>query len=275
MLLHRPALGRLLLTVLCLGGLSGCYSRVTTPQSTFSYRDARGNLVNSGTARIIAAPQYLAVLRDRGVSPAEEYMLPPGIRIHVEVWGQDIARTVNVRPDGYVDLPLVGDVPAAGRTILAFKREVSERYGQFFNTPPQVIVNTETTQLSDRIQGGEVAVINPTGPQGVVTLTGDDRLSRVLARSSALHDKSEWEQVAIIRRGRQTGDRYVILSDVRSLVFYGDTDQDVHMRNGDIVFIPYEVDTWLEEFVETFQVAGSTFGSFQAVADFISTVEGY
>ena len=113
--------------------------------------------------------------------------------------------------------------------LIAFKNEVSERYREFYIDPPQVIVNTETTQFGDRIQGGEVAVLNPTGRQGVITLTGDDRLSRVLARSEALQDKSEWEQI----------------------------------------------DTWLEEFVETFQVAGFLAQDFQQIVDFVSTVEGY
>ena len=154
-------------------------------------------------------------------------------------------------------------------------RNSVQPFGTHRIDPPQVIVNTETTEFEGQVRGGEVAVINPTGPQGVITLTGDDRLSRVLARAQTLHDKSEWEQIAVIRQGKRTGDRYVIICDVRSLVFYGDGDQDIHMRNGDIVFVPYEVDTWLEEFVETFQVAGATFGNFQTVADFISTVEGY
>ena len=174
-----------------------------------------------------------------------------------------------------MDLPLIGDVQAVDRTVFAFKSDISEQYRQYFVDPPQVIVNTETTEFGDRVQGGEVAVINPTGRQGVMTLTGDDRLSRVLARTEALQDKSEWEQIAVIRTGKATGDRYVIVCDIRRLVFFGDGDQDIQMRNGDIVFVPYEVDTWLEEFVETFSVMGFVAGDFQSITDFISTVEGY
>jgi polysaccharide export outer membrane protein len=255
--------------------LPGCYTRVTTPQSTFTYYDSRGNLVQSRTATIVSAPQYLAVLRERGITPEDEYVLPPGIRINVEVYGHDIERTVNVRPDGYIDLPLVGDVQAIGRTVFQFKNDISERYRQYFVDPPQVIVNTETTEFGEKIQAGEVAVLNPTGRQGVITLTGDDRLSRVLARAETLHDKSEWQQIAVIRQGKATGDRYVILCDIQRLVFLGDLDQDIQMRNGDLVFVPFEIDTWLEEFVETFQVAGDVASDFQTIADFISTVEGY
>ncbi len=272
---ERGGLGLLLLLICAPLVLPGCYTRVTTPQSTFTYYDGEGNLIPSTTATIITAPQYIAVLRERGISPEEEYVLPPGIRINVEVYGHEIQRVVNVRPDGYVDLPLIGDVQAVGRSVFEFKSDISERYREFFVDPPQVIVNTETTEFGDRVQGGEVAVLNPTGRQGVITLNGDDRISRVLARTEALRDKSEWEQIAVIRQGKATGDRYVILCDIRRLVFLGDGDQDILMRNGDIVFVPYEVDTWLEEFVETFRVAGDVARDFEAITDFISTVEGY
>jgi protein involved in polysaccharide export with SLBB domain len=254
---------------------AGCYTRVTTPQSTFTYYDDEGQLVRSTSATIVSAPQYMAVLREKGIDPADEYVLPPGIRINVEVYGHDIQRIVNVRPDGYIDLPLIGDVQAVGRTVFAFKSDIAERYRQYFVDPPQVIVNTETTEFGDRVQGGEVAVINPTGRQGVITLTGDDRLSRILARSEALWDKSYWEQIAVIRQGKATGDRYVIVCDIQRLVFLGDGDQDIQMRNGDLVFVPYQVDTWLEEFVETFRVAGTVASDFREITDYISVVEGY
>ena len=271
----RTRLGFAVLLSLAALLLPGCYTRITTPIDTFTYYDDEGNLKRSTSANIVTAPQYLAVLRELGVSPEDEYVLPPGIRIRVEVYNHDIERTVNVRPDGFVDLPLIGDVQASGRTVFAFKNDISERYRQFFVEPPQVIVNTETTEFGNQVNGGEVAIISPTGTQGVATLNGDDRLSRVLARTSALHNRSEWQQVAVIRQGKRSGDRYVVICDIQRLVFQGDGDQDILMRNGDLVFVPFQVDTWLEEFVETFQVAGSLVSNFRTVTDFISEVEGY
>ena len=159
--------------------------------------------------------------------------------------------------------------------MFAFKNDISERYREFFVEPPQVIVNTETTEFGNTVNGGEVAIISPSGNQGVATLNGDDRLSRVLARTSALQNRSEWQQIAVIRQGKRTGDRYVIICDIQRLVFQGDGEQDILMRNGDLVFVPFQVDTWLEEFVETFQVAGAVVRDFRAITDFISTVEGY
>ncbi|MFQ5654042.1 MAG: polysaccharide biosynthesis/export family protein [Planctomycetota bacterium] len=265
----------LMLLLLLLVASTGCYTRITTPRSTFEYRDASGNVTRSKHAKMVLAPDYNAVIRMRQADEQAEYRMQPGTRISVDVYAHDITKTVNIRPDGVVDLPLIGDVRAAGRTIPEFKGEISERYREFFVDPPQVIVNTEVTELGNLVQAGEVSIINPTGHQGVVTLTGDEMLSQVLAETATLHNKSQWTQIAVIRKARASQERFVIVSDVEQMLFAGDLDQDLRMRNGDIVFVPFARNTLIEEIVQTFGVLGNLFRDFQAVTDYIETVEGF
>ncbi|MGE3164349.1 MAG: polysaccharide biosynthesis/export family protein [Planctomycetota bacterium] len=257
-------------------GLSpcGCYTRVTNPKESFPYTDPNGQLIPSKSATAIWAPAYNRVLMEKGVT-SFEYLLQPGTRVSVEVFGQGISKTVNIRPDGKLDLPLIGDVVAAGRSISQLKDEVSTRYAEFFLTAPQVILNTETTDLGDSVQGGDVSVINPTGQQGVVNLTGDEHLSQILAAIGALHPKSEWNEIAVIREGRQTKERYLILCDVERLVRYGDLEQDILMRNGDVVFVPFEKNTLLEEFFATFKVLGNLAQDLDSITRYIERIEGY
>ncbi len=49
--------------------------------------------------------------------PAPGYLVGPGDTLEVVVLGEtDLSRTVIVRPDGKISLPLIGDVPVAGQT---------------------------------------------------------------------------------------------------------------------------------------------------------------
>lgn len=252
----------------------GCYTRLTTPKESFPYTDPNGQLIPSSVATAILAPAYNHVLMQKGVT-SFEYLLQPGTRVSVEVYGQGIAKTVNIRPDGKLDLPLIGDVVAAGRTISQLKEEVSTRYAEFFLAAPQILLNTETTDLADNVLGGDVSVINPTGRQGVVNLTGDERLSQVLASIGALHPKSEWNEIAVVREGRQTKERYLIVCDVERLVRYGDLDQDILMRNGDLVFVPFEKNTLLEEFFATFGVLSNLAEDLDTITRYVERLEGY
>lgn len=255
--------------------LFGCYTRLTTPKETVQYVEPDGQLKTDNTkATAILAPAYNRVLEEKGIT-SFEYVLQVGTRVNVEVYNQGISQAVNIRPDGKIDLPLIGDVVAADRTIEQLKEEISLRYAEFFVAAPQVILNTDTTELGDTVQGGDVSIINPTGSQGVVNLTGDERLSQVLAASAALHPKSEWNQVAVIREGRRVKERYLIICDVEKLVRYGDLAQDIYMRSGDVIFVPYEQNTLLEEFFAVFGVLGSLTGNFERITDYIEQVEGY
>ncbi len=255
--------------------VAGCYTRLTTPKEAFNYLRG-GQVIGSAVAKAILAPDYNAYMRSRGFDdPGERYQLRPGTRIHIKVYGHDIAETLNIRPDGIIDLPLIGDVRAEGKTIAALKEEISTRFSAFFVEPPQVILNTEVSEFGNEVQAGKVSVINPTGNQGVVNLTGDERLSQVLSAANALHTKSEWNEVAIIREGTAVKERYLIICDIEKLVRSGDLDQDVRMRNGDIVFIPFERNTLLEEFWATFEVLGQLTSNAETMTRYIDYVEGF
>ena len=254
---------------------AGCYTRLTTPKEAINYLDPDG--VPLGPFAI-KAPEYNTILRQQvqATGPAQSaYRFQPGTRVVIEVWGHAISTTVNIRPDGFIDLPLIGDVQAEGRTIAALKDEVSARYAEFFVEQPQVIVNTDVTENQETVRAGEVSVINPTGNSGVVNLTGDEYLSQVLANISALSATSEWNEIAIIRRGRVSDERYVIVCDMEMLFRNGDFDQDVKMRNGDIVFVPREKNTILQEIWASMGMLAQFSQNADLTTLYIERIEGY
>src|SRR5215210_3604577 len=71
-----------------------------------------------------------------GVSPTEA---PQAFRIGVEdvldmsVWkNPDLTRTVQVRPDGKISLPLINDVQAAGFTPTQLQEAIAKEYAKYF-----------------------------------------------------------------------------------------------------------------------------------------------
>ncbi|MFN0058308.1 MAG: polysaccharide biosynthesis/export family protein [Planctomycetota bacterium] len=255
--------------------LAGCYTRLTTPKEAIFYTNPKGDLIGSRVATVIFADVYNEAIRGIGVDVAEAYLLQPNTLISVEVYGQSISQTVTIRPDGIIDLPLIGEVKAEGRTVTDVKDEISRRYAPYYVLAPQVIVNTSFTEQDPKIRAGEVSILNPTGSQGVFTLTGDEYLSQALADLEALHPKSEWNEIAVIREGKKTKERYIIVCDVEKLVRLGDLDQDIKLRNGDIVFVPYERNTLLEEVLASFRVLAGFIQNIDTVTSYIERVEGY
>lgn len=64
------------------------------------------------------------------------YKLAPGDKIAVMVYGQtDMSGQFDVNADGNVSLPLLGSVPAAGRTIADFMGDLRTRLNKFVVDP--------------------------------------------------------------------------------------------------------------------------------------------
>jgi len=76
---------------------------------------------------------------DQGIS--QDYLIGSEDVIEVMVWkNADLSRVVNVRPDGKISLPLIGDIQAAGYTALQLKDRVTEQLNAYYKEPPQVSV---------------------------------------------------------------------------------------------------------------------------------------
>jgi polysaccharide export outer membrane protein len=64
------------------------------------------------------------------------YVIGPLDTLEVFVWGNpELSSGATVRPDGRVTLPIVEDMPAAGKTPAALAREIEEELGKFVVDP--------------------------------------------------------------------------------------------------------------------------------------------
>ena len=100
----------------------------------------------------LAAPLLASPLSACGAAPkafdfeAERrttatYAVGPGDVRQVRAWKNDaLSQRVTVRPDGFVTLPLIGDVPVEGRTVDSIAHDVVTRAAKFYTEAPVVAV---------------------------------------------------------------------------------------------------------------------------------------
>jgi polysaccharide export outer membrane protein len=74
---------------------------------------------------------------DEAAKPvSKEFLLGPEDVLEVTVWrNQDLSRTVVVRPDGKISLPLIGDVQASGLTAAQVAAKIAARLTEFKENP--------------------------------------------------------------------------------------------------------------------------------------------
>jgi polysaccharide export outer membrane protein len=153
------------------------------------------------------------------------YKIGPQDVIEVSVFMvPELSRSVQVADSGTVNLPLVGDLPAAGRTAQELERDLVRAYGARYLKSPQVTVSIkEYNSQRVTIEG---AVKTP----GVYPLRGKASLLQLIATAGGL-DQSANSTVVIFRTndGKRSAAKFD-LADIRS-----GTSSDPTVQSGDVI----------------------------------------
>lgn len=92
---------------------------------------------------------------EAGSEPAPIFRLGTGDVISVSVWkNPDLSVRVPVRPDGFVSVPLVGDVMAGGRTPDEIAADTEAKLTQYIRTPKVSVIVEEipSAEFQNRVR---------------------------------------------------------------------------------------------------------------------------
>jgi polysaccharide export outer membrane protein len=88
-----------------------------------------------------------AAARPEGINPpkvGKDYVIGADDVLDVSVWKeQELTRTLQVRPDGKISMPLLGDVQASGLTPTQLAQTVSERLKKYLTAPQVTVILTQ------------------------------------------------------------------------------------------------------------------------------------
>ena len=151
----------------------------------------------------VAGPNTAAVQPQIGTASASDYRIMTGDVLQITVFQvQDFNRDAQVDAAGNIALPLIGGVPAAGKTVHEVESEIAGQLRAKYLQNPQVLVTIkDAVGLRVTVQG---AVRTP----GVVQIRGDTTLTAVLAQQGGFTDTADKSSVLIIRntdQGRAVG----------------------------------------------------------------------
>jgi polysaccharide export outer membrane protein len=82
------------------------------------------------------------------------YVIGPEDNLSINVWKeQELSRTVPVRPDGMISLPLIGEVKASGLTPLQLQDAITEPLKKYMSEPQVTVIVTEVRSKTFNIVG--------------------------------------------------------------------------------------------------------------------------
>ncbi len=85
-----------------------------------------------------------------------DYIIDAEDRLHVNFYYYpELSKSVQVRPDGFITLPKVGDIEAAGEVPSALAKKISETFAEYLSRP---VVTVELTEFNAKINKLKEAV---------------------------------------------------------------------------------------------------------------------
>ncbi len=149
----------------------------------------------------------------------------------INVWHEpDISRTVNVRPDGKISLPLVGEVQASGRTIMELQEEIRTSLGQYLKDPEVVVILTEMRSKRINVMG-EVA------KPGTFPLSQSMGVLDAIAVAGGLKEFAKKNKIYILRI-TPDGQRVRIRYNYSGVLKGKKNAQDITLQPRDTVVVP-------------------------------------
>src|SRR5713226_5143005 len=170
---------------------------------------------------------------DAAAKPATEnpnYVIGPDDELIITVWREpDISRSVPVRPDGKISLPLLKDVQAAGFTPMQLTSELTTRLTKFISAP-------EVTVIVSKVSPPRVFVVGEAGRAGAYPLVPGMTILDALSSAGGLTPFAKRTKVSILRM--ENGKQIRIPVNYKEVLKGQRPEQNVTLKPGDTIVVP-------------------------------------
>jgi polysaccharide biosynthesis/export protein len=152
-------------------------------------------------------------------------------------------QTLTVQPDGFVTLRDVGDVHVEGQTVPELTRTLQTAYKNILHEPVISIV-LKDFEKPYFIVGGQV------GKPGKYDLRGDTTVVQALQIAGGMEESAKHSEVYLFRRVSNDWVETTKLN-VKKMMSNGSLAEDLHLRPGDMVFVPKNTFSKIQRFIPT------------------------
>ncbi|HET9481576.1 MAG TPA: polysaccharide biosynthesis/export family protein [Candidatus Polarisedimenticolia bacterium] len=158
-----------------------------------------------------------------------DYVIGPEDVLDIAIWNNTtISRTVPVRPDGMISLPLLNDIPAAGRTPLQLREDLMQRLTEYMPSPEVSVIVREVHSL-------KVSVIGSVRKPGRFDLKTGSTVLDLLAAAEGMNEFATPSRIVVLRSENGMTRR---LRFNYKQVTTGAGQDNFLLRPGDIIVVP-------------------------------------
>ena len=185
----------------------------------------------------------LATIVSTGAFAQSSYQIRSGDSLQIEVLEDPgLNRSVLVLPDGSINFPLVGTIPAAGRSIDAVKADLAAALAGNFAAPPNVFVGIGTLAAPRAVRAAGAARTISVYAMGEVTTPGKADVApgttvlQLLAQAGGFTRFAAQKRVQL-RRTTKGGAEQIYLFNYNGIGTSGIAGS-TRLQAGDVIVVP-------------------------------------
>lgn len=149
----------------------------------------------------------------------------------IDVWKDtELTRTVVVRPDGRISLPLIGELEVSGLTALQVQRLIAQGLKPYISDPQVTVIVQEVKSRTYSILG---KVVKP----GSYELDKPTTVLEAIAIAGSFLDFAKPSKIYIIRPV-SGGSTQTLPFDYKKVIKGHNPEQNVDLKNGDTIVVP-------------------------------------
>ena len=196
--------------------------------STWAQQDTTSKPTSQPDAQ--AASQSAGSPVQKSATPDPNYIIGPQDVIDVNVWKEpDISRTIPVRPDGKISLPLLNDVQAAGMTPAQLGAQITASLKKY-------VTNPQVTVIVTAINSQRIYVLGEVTRPGAFPLLPGTTVLRGLSSAGGFTQFAKMKAIYVLRL--ENGKQVKYPFNYKNVVGGKNPEQDILLKAGDTIVVP-------------------------------------
>lgn len=158
------------------------------------------------------------------------YSIAPEDVLTIDVWKEpEISRTVPVRRDGKISLPLLNDLQAAGLTPTQLSVEIVEKLRA-------TIVHPQVTVIVAQMSSLRIYILGQVTRGGAYPLVPDMTVMQALSIAGGFTPYANVKKIYVMRK--ENGADKIFAVNYKEVISGHKTEQNIQLKPGDTIVVP-------------------------------------
>jgi polysaccharide export outer membrane protein len=164
------------------------------------------------------------------IADSDQYVIGSEDVLYIHVWKEEaLTRTIPVRMDGKISLPLIQEIKAAGLTPLQLKEVLTRRFKEFIENPIVSVTVIEANSC-------KVYVMGQVRSPGVYRLRSETTVVQIIPLAGGFTDWANQKKILIVRK--EDGLEKRITVNYKKIMSGKDPGSNVILKAGDTIIVP-------------------------------------